>query len=307
MASLPDSIRVLTRGWLNCNSIVLLQPGDNVLVDSGYCTHRERTLEMLASRFGLDRQPLERLVNTHCHSDHMGGNAAVAAAYGCRVTIPDGEVKHVAPWTPQSVWMRRFDQRADPFHFDDTIAPGETFEGGGFEWQAHAAPGHDMDALMFFEPRNRVLLSGDALWREGMGFVWPGEGAGSAIDAALQTLDAIERLDPALVVPGHGEAFTDVAGAIATVRAKLEAFARDPAKNARHVAKVMFVFALLDREAMPVSDVPAYLAQVPCYGDLARTYLGQAPEDLALWMLPDLERSKSVEIRDGLVRPLMAA
>jgi len=97
MASLPDSVRVLTRGWLNCNSIVLLQPGDNVVVDSGYCTHRERTLEMLASRFGLDRQPLERLVNTHCHSDHMGGNAAVAAAYGCRVTIPAGEVKHMVP------------------------------------------------------------------------------------------------------------------------------------------------------------------------------------------------------------------
>ena len=41
---------------------------------------RERTLELLASREGLDREPLERLVNTHCHSDHMGGNAAVASA-----------------------------------------------------------------------------------------------------------------------------------------------------------------------------------------------------------------------------------
>ena len=307
MASLPDSVRVLTRGWLNCNSIILLQPGDNVVVDSGYCTHRERTLEMLASRFGLDRQPLERLVNTHCHSDHMGGNAAVAAAYGCRVTIPAGEVKHVAPWTPQSVWMRQFDQRADPFHFDDTIAAGETFEGGGFEWEAHAAPGHDMDALMFFEPRNRVLLSGDALWREGMGFVWPGEGADSAIAAALETLATIERLDPAVVVPGHGEAFGDVAAALAAVRSKLEAFARDPAKNARHVAKVMFVFALLDRESMPAADVPGYLSRVPCYGELARTFLGQSPDEMARWMLPDLERSRSIEIRDGVVRPLMAA
>src|SRR5512132_3961653 len=95
MASLlPPSIRVIVRGWLNCNQVVLLAPRDNVLVDSGYCTHRERTLELLASRDGLDRQPLERLVNTHCHSDHMGGNAAVANAYGCRITIPSGEVQH---------------------------------------------------------------------------------------------------------------------------------------------------------------------------------------------------------------------
>ena len=83
----------------------------------------------------------------------MGGNAAVAHAYGCTITIPEGEVKHVVPWTPQSAWMAKFDQRADPFHFDATIAAGDAFEGGGFEWQAHAAPGHDMDALMFFEPR----------------------------------------------------------------------------------------------------------------------------------------------------------
>jgi glyoxylase-like metal-dependent hydrolase (beta-lactamase superfamily II) len=300
-------MRVLTRGWLNCNSIVLLEPGDNVVIDSGYCTHRERTLEMLASRLGLDRQPLERLINTHCHSDHMGGNAAVAAAYGCRVTIPAGEVKHVQPWTPQSVWMRQFDQRADPFHFDDTIAAGGTFDGGGFEWQAHAAPGHDMDALMFFEPVNRVLVSGDALWRSGMGFVWPGQGADSAIAAALGTLAAIERLDPAVVVPGHGEAFTDVAAALATLRSKLEAFARDPAKNARHVAKVMFVFALLDHQSMPLADVPAYLSRVPCYGELARGFLGQSPGEMAAWMLPDLERSRSIEIRNGVVRPLMAA
>ena len=196
MTSLPQSVRVLVRGWLNSNSVVLFQPGDNVVVDSGYCTHREETLAMLASRFGLDRQPLERLVNTHCHSDHMGGNAAVASAYGCRITIPAGEAKHVEPWTPQSVWMRQFDQRADPFHFDDTIAAGATFEGGGFEWEAHGAPGHDMDALMFFEPVNRILISGDALWRDGMGFVWPGAGAGSAIAAARDTLAAIEALRP---------------------------------------------------------------------------------------------------------------
>jgi glyoxylase-like metal-dependent hydrolase (beta-lactamase superfamily II) len=307
MTALPASVRVLVRGWLNSNSIVLLQPGDNVLVDSGYCTHREETLGLLASRFGLDREPLERLINTHCHSDHMGGNAAVASAYGCRITIPAGEVRHVEPWTPQSAWMRQFDQRADPFHFDDTLAAGEAFEGGGFEWEAHAAPGHDMDALMFFEPVHRILISGDALWHEGMGFVWPGEGAGSAIAAARATLAAIERLAPSVVIPGHGEPFEDVAASIATVRSKLDAFERDPAKNARHVAKVMFVFALLDRGSMRVDEVASYLERVPCYRELSEGFLGQAPAAMAEWLLPDLERGNAISVRDGLVRPLMAA
>lgn len=304
---LPPSLRVIERGWLNSNQVVMLAAGDNLLVDSGYCTHREETLELLASRAGLDRQPLERLINTHCHSDHMGGNAAIASAHGCRITIPAGEAKHVDPWTPQSAWMEEFDQKAAPFRFDDTLAAGEGFEGGGYEWQAHAAPGHDMDALMFFEPANRVLISGDALWENGMGFVWPEAGANPYIEAAREALDTIERLAPAVVIPGHGEPFTDAAGAVGRVRAKLDAFQRDPVKNARHVVKVMFVFALLDREAMPVEDVAAYVGRVPCYAKLSQRFLGLNPQALAEWLLPDLERTGAIAIADGLVRPTMAA
>jgi glyoxylase-like metal-dependent hydrolase (beta-lactamase superfamily II) len=305
--SLPQSLRVIVRGWLNCNQVVMLAPRDNVLVDSGYCTHRERTLELLAGPTGLDRQPLERLVNTHCHSDHMGGNAAIANAYGCSITIPAGEAKHVEPWTPQSAWLARFDHRADPFRYDDTIAAGDAFEGGGLEWEAYAAPGHDMDALMFFEPVNRVLISGDALWESGMGCVWPGEGANSRIAAAHEALCTIERLNPAIVIPGHGAPFHDAAGAIATVRSKLDAFARDPAKNARHVIKTMFVFALLDKQSMPVAQIPGYLARVPCYGELAARFLRAQDRALADWMLEDLTRAGAVAIRDGAVRPTMAA
>jgi glyoxylase-like metal-dependent hydrolase (beta-lactamase superfamily II) len=301
----PDSIRVIVRGWLNCNQVVMRAQGDNLLVDSGYCTHRERTLDLV--RTVLDGEPLERLVNTHCHSDHMGGNAAVASAYGCRVTIPEGEVKHVMPWTPQSAWMAQFDQRADPFHFDDTLAAGDRFEGGGLEWHAHAAPGHDMDALMFFERRHRILISGDALWESGMGFVWPGEGANPYMDAALDTLAAIERLDPAVVVPGHGQPFSRVGEAVASVRSRLHAFARDPAKNARHMAKVMFVFALLDKGAMPAAEVGDYLERVPCYRQIGERFLGQEPREMAAWIIADLERAGAIRIDDGQVRPLMAA
>lgn len=304
---LPPSIRVIVRGWLNCNQVVLLEAGNNVLVDSGYCTHREQTLQRLAGPEGLDGKPLERLINTHCHADHMGGNAAVASAYGCRITIPDGEVKNVVPWTPQSAWMEKFDQRADPFHFEDTIGPGERFDAGECEWQAHAAPGHDMDALMFFEPGNRILITGDALWENGMGIVWPDEGAPSHIDAAREALAAIERLGPAIVIPGHGAPFADAAKAIATARAKLDAFARDPAKNARHLVKVLFVFALLERGSMPVGEVAGYMERFGCYREISERFLGFQMPALAAWMLEDLARAGAVRIEGGVVRPTMVA
>jgi glyoxylase-like metal-dependent hydrolase (beta-lactamase superfamily II) len=304
---LPATVRVIVRGWLNSNQVVLRMPGDNVVVDSGYCTHRERTLELLAGPAGLEGEPLERLVNTHCHSDHMGGNAAIASAYGCSVVIPEGEVKHVLPWTPQSVWMQRFDQRADPFHFDATLGPGDVFEGGGFSWHAHPAPGHDMDALMFFEPENRILISGDALWEDGMGFVWPEEGANPWIEAAHGALDAIERLDPAVVIPGHGKPFVEPRAAIARVRSRLDAFAADPRRNARHVLKVLFVFALLERGEMAVAEVPSYVARFACYREMSDRFLGLDSPALAEWLVADLERSGAIRIVNGIARPTMAA
>ena len=304
---LPPSVRPIVRGWLNSNMVVLRAPGENVVIDSGYCSHREETLQLLAGPRGLEGEPLERLINTHCHSDHMGGNAAIASAHGCRVTIPEGEARHVVPWTPQSVWMARFDQRADPFRFDDTIAGGGTFDGGGFVWEAHSAPGHDMDALIYFEPENRILVSGDALWENGMGFVWPEEGENPGIDAAHAALDTIARLAPAVVVPGHGSPFSDVEAALARARSKLEAFAADPRRNARHALKVLFTFALLDKASMPAAEVPRYLARVPCYRELSDRFLGLDPPELARWMLDDLGKVGAIAIRAGIVWPTMPA
>jgi glyoxylase-like metal-dependent hydrolase (beta-lactamase superfamily II) len=304
---LPPSIRVIVRGMLNCNQVVLLAPGDNAVIDSGYCTHRERTLELVAGPGGLDGEPLERLINTHCHTDHMGGNAALASALGCRITIPEGEAKNVRPWTAETGSLGRFGHRADPFNFDDTLRPGDRFEGAGFEWQVHGAPGHDMEALMFFEPRRRILVSGDALWRNGMGIVWPGKRANGAIDAALETLGRIERLDPAVVIPGHGDPFQDVGESIARSRSRLAAFAADPAKNARHVLKALFAFALLERESMPFAQIADYLARVPCYLELSEPFLGLDAAALARWLVPELESAGVVRLAGGVVRPTIAA
>jgi len=306
-SGLPPSVRVIVRGMLNCNQVVLRAPGRNVLIDSGYCTHRERTLEFVAGPEGLAGEPLERLVNTHCHTDHMGGNAALADAYGCRIAVPIGEAKNLDPWTPATGSIAFFGHQADVFRFDDTLSPGDRFDGAGLEWHVHAAPGHDMEALMFFEPRHRLLVSGDALWENGMGIVWPEIGANASIDASLETLSRIEALDPAVVIPGHGSPFTDVAGALARSRGRLAAFAGDPAKNARHVLKALFAFALLERGSMKIAEVAGYVDRVPCYRALAAPLLGLDAAELAGWLLRELQRAGAARIDEGVARPTIAA
>jgi len=307
---LAPNVTVIERGWLNCNQVVLASAERNVLIDSGYGRGRHATDTLTFVDEALKGAPLHWLINTHCHSDHMGGNRAVRQHYDCRVTIPFGEVKHVVPWTAQSCWSEQMDQYAEEFMFDDTMVAGDGFDAGGLHWQAHAAPGHDMDALIFFAPEAGIVITGDALWEKGLGFIWPERAGASRSEYVLgahAALDTIEKLKPKIVVPGHGAPFADAAKSIADARSKLDAFERDPVKNARHVAKIMFVFALLDKESMPVAEVPAYLESVPVYRQLREEFLGGSNEELVRQMLDGLVASRAVVVEDGVLRAAMRA
>jgi glyoxylase-like metal-dependent hydrolase (beta-lactamase superfamily II) len=309
---ISPGITVIERGWLNCNHILLTSPRENVLIDSGYGRHAETTLAIVAdvlAGVSIDAS-LHRLINTHCHSDHMGGNRALKEKYRCRIAIPAGEVKHVVPWTTQSCWSEEMDQYVEQFEFDDTIVDGDTFSAGGNTWEAIAAPGHDMDAMMYWCAAKRTLISGDALWERGMGFVWPslvGNAQSAPIGAAFQAFNVIESLNPAMIIPGHGAPFSDVKSSLEFNRSKLLALANDPAKAARNVAKSLFVFALLDKGQMAEDELEGYLARVPVYRKLCNEFLQVGVDKLAEMMRRELVANGAVAVRNGKLAATMRA
>jgi len=296
--NLPPQIQVLERGWLSSNN-VLIDDGDAcALIDSGYHAHADQTLQLL--QHALGGKPLTRLINTHCHSDHMGGNAAVQRAYGCRTSIPVGEAPAIAAWDDATLMLRYTGQSAERFSFDDTIAAGDTLQLGGLEWEALAAPGHDMHALMFYSGAARVLISGDALWENGFGLIFPelfGETGGYA--ATRATLEAISRLKIDTVIPGHGAPFGGVALALATAFQRLDAYERDPAKLARHALKVMLSFSLMIQGRMALAGLPQFLAERPIYGDINRRFLHLPEAELREYLVRDLERAGALKLADG--------
>ena len=295
---LPPGITVFERGWLSANNILFQGAEGNALIDSGYATHADQTVALV--RAALGSQPLTHLLNTHLHSDHCGGNAALQAAYPALQTlIPPGQAHAVRAWDDDDLTYVLTGQTCPRFRIDGVLLPDTTLTLGGLTWQVHAAPGHDPHSVVLFQPDHRLLISADALWENGFGVVFPELEGEDAFHEVGATLDLIEGLSPLTVIPGHGKVFTDVTGALARARARLDQFTTSPDKHLRHAAKVLIKFKLLEWQRLPLSDFEAWARGTPYLLNLQQR-MGQA--SFADWLTPmvdELVKIGAAQREDG--------
>jgi glyoxylase-like metal-dependent hydrolase (beta-lactamase superfamily II) len=298
---LPRGVSVFERGWLSSNN-VLMQGDQNALVDSGYFLHSDQTVALVAQ--ALQGCSLDLLANTHLHSDHCGGNAALQAAHpALRTLIPPAQALAVDVWDMQALTYEPTGQRCPRFGFDAVLVPGSSIRLGEHDWQIHAAPGHDPHSLILFEPQSRCLISADALWENGFGVVFPELEGVSAFDEVADTLDLIEQLAPQVVIPGHGAVFTGAQAALSRARARLAAHRAAPDKHARHAAKVLIKYHMLEFQSRPENDLLRWIDGTAYFHTIhTKHFAKQAYEPWREALLQDLLQSGALQRmqRDGV-------
>jgi glyoxylase-like metal-dependent hydrolase (beta-lactamase superfamily II) len=261
---------VLERGWLSANQAVF-RACDNApatVVDTGFSRHVEQTLALVDH--ALAGAPLGRILNTHLHSDHCGGNHALQRRGDVETWIPAPSMAAVRHWDEQALSFRFTGQPCPRFEVDHALVPGADMVLGEARWEIHAAPGHDMDAVILFEPQTRTLIAGDALWEERLAIIFPELAGVDGFGQARATLSLIERLQARLVLPGHGRPFADVAKALACSRERLSAFERDPDRHAQHAARALLMFHLLEVREAGVDELVAWMRHTPVYRTVMR-------------------------------------
>jgi glyoxylase-like metal-dependent hydrolase (beta-lactamase superfamily II) len=301
--TLPAQLHVFVRDWLSSNNVLLKSRDGHVLIDTGYGRHAPLTLALLATERGIGHEPLSFVVNTHCHSDHVGGNAALVRRYGCPIAVPEAEAPLVERWDGKALLYDYCDQQVERFAVDHVLPANTTHVWGDLEWAALAAPGHDMGALVFFNAEHGILVSGDALWEHGFGFVMPPEIDAGALPAARATIDMLARLPTRVVIPGHGEPFTAVDAALERAYQRIAAFEADSLRIARHALKVNLMFTLLDRQRMRLADLPGFVARVGLYRDFNERFFRLPPERLAARLVEALTTAGAARRDDGALVP----
>jgi glyoxylase-like metal-dependent hydrolase (beta-lactamase superfamily II) len=271
---LPANVVVFERGWLSSNNILFLGAEETALVDTGYATHADQTLALVESVLGA--RPLDRVLNTHLHSDHCGGNAALQRRYPALLTdIPPGEAALVQRWDESGLSFMATGQTCPQFRFSGLLQPGAECMLGDRPWQVHGAPGHDPHSVILFEPASRTLISADALWESGFGIAFPELAGEPSFGHVAATLDRIEALGPRQVIPGHGGVFDDVEKALATARRRLEGLQRDPVKHARHAVKVLMKFKLLEVQSISTEHWMEWLRGTPYFGAIRSRFFSE--------------------------------
>ena len=123
-----------------------------------------------------------------------------------------------------------------------------------------------------------------------------------AFGQVAATLDLIESLAPATIIPGHGKVFDDVPGALVRARARLAGFESDPVKHALHAAKVLLKYKLIEWRTQPLDDAYAWLSHTAYFQRVHQRFFGAV--DQREWfeqLVQSLAQSGALRLQDRVL------
>jgi glyoxylase-like metal-dependent hydrolase (beta-lactamase superfamily II) len=211
-----------TWGWSNAGLIVA--GGTSLLIDTLMSVPLTRAMLEAFAREVDGGAVIDTVVNTHANPDHFFGNGLVA---GARIIATRATREEMAGFNPAMLARLpdTYRQMGDSGAFlyetmgrkfdfsgvDALTLPDSTFEkslsltvGDKVVQLLDLGPAHTTSDTIVWVPADRVVFTGDLLFNEGHPIMWAGP-----IENWIAACEHIVRLDPAVVVPGHGP-ITDV-------------------------------------------------------------------------------------------------
>jgi glyoxylase-like metal-dependent hydrolase (beta-lactamase superfamily II) len=217
-------------------------------VDCGYGSDATRALWERHFATTLRGRPIRRIVATHCHPDHVGNAAWLAARFGAPVAMTHAEfltahalagqhsghglaatiglfrkhgmaAEHIAALDGRgNHYKRGVPELPEAF---DRLLDGDTRHAGGVAWSVIEGHGHSPEHASLFSRERDVLISGDMLLpRISTNVsVWAPEPDGDPLGRFLDSIAAFESLPPdTLVLPSHGLPFRGITVRVAQLR-----------------------------------------------------------------------------------------
>lgn len=197
------------RGGVNFG-VVVAPEKRLILIDSGLDSGNARKA---LRPFMEDGYTLAAIINTHSHSDHIGGNADLVKRTGCQVWAPAKERPFIlwpeleplglygGAWPPPPLQVKFLQAQPTPEVRELPAAPCE-FTLAGVKMELIPVPGHAFDQVAVAV--DGVLIAADGLFKPEVIEKHP---IIFLVNVAeyLGGLDRIAAMPERYVLPGHGE------------------------------------------------------------------------------------------------------
>ena len=175
-----------------------------VIIDPGcYTSVEKEQLQQFITDGGL--KPV-RLINTHCHIDHVFGNKFISEKYGLTLETHEGElpVLEMLPKVCEMYGIPNVELSPLPGKY---IEENDIIEFGNSSMKALFTPGHSPASLSFYCEESNFVIAGDVLFQGSIGRTdLPGGDFNTLINSIKEKLFPLEN--DVRVYAGHGPATT---------------------------------------------------------------------------------------------------
>lgn len=170
-----------------------------VIIDPGCSTKQEE--EELKKFIADNNLSVTQLINTHCHIDHVLGNAFVKRTFGVKLFIHKIEeplLRAVKTYAPNYGFFGYQDTEPDGFISEDDV-----LQVGNETLKILFVPGHSPGHVAFYHEQSQSLIGGDVLFYNSIGRTdLPGGDYDTLINSIHQKIFTLP--DEVTVYCGHG-------------------------------------------------------------------------------------------------------
>jgi glyoxylase-like metal-dependent hydrolase (beta-lactamase superfamily II) len=179
--------------------VVYDETGECAIIDAGcYFDYEEQQLDQFIAEKQL--KPV-RLINTHCHFDHIMGVTHCRAKYKLQFEAHAGEailVEHAVDSGD------RFGIPMEPIDAPDLFfKEGDRLTFGNSYLKVIEAPGHSPGGVVFYNPEEKILIAGDVLFYGSIGRTDLPGGSFEQLVGNIQT-KLLTLPEETVVYCGHG-------------------------------------------------------------------------------------------------------
>lgn len=286
---LTDNIICIERTFPSANSVILR--GERpILIDTGFGSDTAETASML-TREGIEPHNLALIVNTHAHSDHVGGNHFLQTIFNVPIAAHAWDAAMVnrrAKDTCSAEWL---DQPIAAYTVTQTLQEGEEITTEAVVMRVLHTPAHTLGHIALYDETAQILISGDVLQAGDVGWLNPFHEGSSTLDRALEVLERFAGMPIKAAFGGHGGVMLNPQDAIRDSIRRYSSWLAQPEKQAWHAMKRIFAYCLMLRGGIMEQDVKTYLLKRAWVQDFSLHVFKTRADALSEAILTEMLRS----------------